>query len=68
LSRWRSAKLSAYYAVGLLHGNREDDVVLAGKILKNVCAVQHTDREEETYGTLVGNQSLTDVAFPTTIQ
>lgn len=52
--RWSSAKLSSWYAVGLLARGSEQDVDLAHKLLSNALLCQDLDPNfEQNYGSWV---------------
>lgn len=51
LVRWSSAKLSSWYAVGLLARGSKEDVELADKLLSNALLCQDLDPDfEQNYG------------------
>jgi hypothetical protein len=48
---WSSAKLSSWYAVGLLQRGSSEDISRANKLLRNALTMQDLDPEfEQNYG------------------
>jgi hypothetical protein len=48
---WQSAKLSSWYAVGLLARNQGSDADVANKLLANIVTEQFTNTSFVAYGT-----------------
>ena len=56
--RWKSPKLSSWYAVGLLARQGEGDVELANQLISNIITQQYTDPSFIGYGTYVCDSSI----------